>query len=264
MTEWSIKQWLTVCVIQQGRIIDDFLARRVSSPWQRIHYYPEATPPSRSQTNGQPAVKNTTPSIVGMAEAKKRMLNVPLQMWLTQTLLFTDTVEICIFLPLPLLILFFPLHVPTYSPTILPACEGSAWSGYYPTLLLWYWSASSSALSSFLFSLHRPLHWFFLPLWARQLGVITQAAHIQCSKHTQTASKEGDVQPFFAIKAIKLSDCRTAWWKHCILSFKGSIDWKLNLTYYHIKYGWCTVLANHEPSGIGVNMLRYLYTAGAL
>lgn len=75
--------------------------------------------------------------------------------------------------------------VPHLTPTILLVCDGTAWSGYYPTLLLRYWSASSLLLFS-LSSLHSPLHWFHLSLWAHQLGVITHTAHTQWYRHAHT------------------------------------------------------------------------------
>lgn len=118
--------------------------------------------------------------------------------WLTQSLLFTGTTEICIFLPSPLppspLLSHLcssspPLRTPLHSHN--PRClwqHCMKWILPHPAamILISLLPLLSSFLSLSLVSLHSPLHWFNLSLWARQLGVITHAAHTQWCKHTHT------------------------------------------------------------------------------
>ena len=147
--------------------------------------------------------------------------------WLTQSLLFTGATEICIFLPLPLPLFHLcssPLRPQLHSHN--PLC---LWQG----CMKWILPHPAAMILISLhppfppFSLHSPLHWFHLSLWARQLGVITHASlSLSLSQtHTHThirvfGRKLGMCS--FTLKAIKLSGCCPSSMKTLLLFIQGN------------------------------------------
>lgn len=139
-----------------GRVLLMTLLKKwVSLPWQPMRYHHAATPspPGSDQWAASCQANNPQQCWNGCGREENAKCATSSGDWHRASCLqapwrFASFYH-CHSFSSSLSFLAFSFVSPCFTPTILPVCGGSAWSGYYPTLLLWYWSASSFPLLLF-------------------------------------------------------------------------------------------------------------------